>query len=257
MFFSQLEIAEKTYDVEAVHEMRVAVKKLRSLLKMFKILFPDSKNKNISFQYLRNIFKSAANIRDSHVMTALINQYITNSSGCNDLLLYFKNIENEGINSFNKVVAETKQQAIKTSFEYSEELKKNKVNTETNNKIDLYVKKKIIDLSELLKTATNNKSVHKFRIKLKELNFILGVQDDNKKQKIITVMKSLASELGLWHDKIILINHMEKFYMNLKNNIDLREYKKLQNLLFSESKNESKNIINRLEKNLLYLSQNY
>ena len=245
-FFSQLEIAEETVGIEAVHEMRVAVKKIRSLSKMFKVLFSDTSSFKTGFKYLRKIFKSAAGIRDSHVMTGLVYQYKTISSDYTDLFLYFANLENDGINAFKTTVANIKKLAFKRSFDYTEKLKNQEFTAEINIKSDLYIKKKIIDLSELLRLATNDKSVHKLRIRLKELNFILNVQNDGDNKQTFSVLKNIASGLGRWHDKIILIHHIKIIKENINKN--LSDYIHLQNILFSENKNETQKILSEIKK---------
>ena len=256
-FFNQLKIAEKTYDIEAIHEMRVAVKKLRSLSKMFKVIFPDSFNTKICFKYLRKIFKSASDIRDSHVMTGLVNQYKSDKSDYSDLCLYFTNLEKNGINVFKKVVALNRKHAYITIFESIENLNKKVVDASTDTKIYLYIKKKISDLSELLRIATNDKSIHKLRIRLKELNFILDVQNDDEKKQTVSGLKNIASDLGRWHDKIILIRHTGIIKVKITNNKNLSDYIHLQNILFSENKNETEKILNRLKKELLFLTHNF
>ena len=257
MFFSQLEIAEKTLGIEAIHEMRVAVKKIRSLSKMFKELFSDTSGFETGFKYLRKIFKSAAGIRDSHVMTELINQYKTDSSGYNDLLLYFKFLENESIDGFIVLVKEIKNAAFKTSFDYIEWLKRQDVNTEINRRINLYVKKKIIEVSDFLEIVHDERSIHKFRIKFKEINFLLGVQNDIEKIPILSELKISASELGLWHDKIILTYHLANFIDNSGNKKNLSEYFQLKKLIISESKNESEKILFFLKKKFGVLYQTF
>lgn len=257
MFFSQLEIAEKTLGIEAIHEMRVAVKKIRSLSKMFKELFSDTSGFETGFKYLRKIFKSAAGIRDSHVMTKLINQYKTDSSGYNDLLLYFKFLENESVGGFIVLVKEIKNAAFKTSFDYIEWLKRQNVNTQINRRINLYVKKKIIEVSDFLEIVHDERSIHKFRIKFKEINFLLGVQNDIEKIPILSELKISASELGLWHDKIILTYHLANFIDNSDNKKNLSEYFQLKKLIISENKNESEKILFFLKKKFGILYQSF
>ncbi|MCD4795320.1 MAG: CHAD domain-containing protein [Bacteroidales bacterium] len=257
MFFSQLEIAEKTIGIEAIHEMRVAVKKIRSLSKMFKELFSDTSGFETGFKYLRKIFKSAAGIRDSHVMTELINQYKTDSSGYNDLLLYFKFLENESVGGFIVLVKEIKNAAFKTSFDYIEWLKRQNVNTQINRRINLYVKKKIIEVSDFLEIVHDERSIHKFRIKFKEINFLLGVQNDIEKIPILSELKISASELGLWHDKIILTYHLANFIDNSDNKKNLSEYFQLKKLIISENKNESEKILFFLKKKFGILYQSF
>lgn len=256
-FFKQLEIAKKTYGFEAVHEMRVAVKKIRSLLQIFEAIFSDSFNTEKSFKYFRKIFKSAAKIRDSHVMTGLVYQYKTKNSGYTDLYLYFANLENDGIKDFKTTVANTKKLAFKTSSDYTERLRNQEITAEINIKTDLHIKKKIRDLSKSVKNATNDKSIHKLRIKLKELNFIFDVQNDDEKKQTVSGLKNIASDLGRWHDKIILIHHIKNFKECVNNNKKLPDYIHLQNLLFSENKNETEKILSRLKKELELLCHNF
>ncbi len=257
MFFSQLEIAEKTIGIEAIHEMRVAVKKIRSLLKMFNKLFSETSGFKTGFKYLRKIFKSAADIRDSHVMTELINQYKTNSTDFYDLSVYFKELENESVDNFIELVKEIKKTAFKTSFDYIEKLKHQNINKQTNRKINVYVKNKIREVSNFLVFTHDERSIHKFRIKFKELNFLLSVQNDVEESSILDELKISASELGLWHDKIILSYHLTEIIDNSGDNKNLSDCLHLKKLILSESKKEAEKILSSLREKFKILFQNY
>lgn len=256
-FFSQLEVAKETLGIEAIHEMRVAVKKIRSLSKMFKVLFSDTSDFETGFKYLRKIFKSAADIRDSHVMTELINQYKTTGSDYYDLFLYFKILEKECIDGFIQLAEETKQAAFKTTFEFIEKLKHQNNNKQTNRKINLYVKNKISKLSDFSETAHDERSTHKFRIKFKELNFLLGVHKTVEESPILAELKISATELGLWHDKIILSYHLTNLIENSADNKNCPDYLHLRQLVISESKNESEKILMNLRGKFKILLESY
>jgi len=69
------ELVKRNYDVEGVHQLRVSVKKMRALVRMTKELYPEKPEQKISLRYLRKVFKSAALLRDIHIIKPLLNEY--------------------------------------------------------------------------------------------------------------------------------------------------------------------------------------
>ena len=85
----------------------------------------------------------------------------------------------------------------------------------------------------------------------------MSVQNDVEESSILGELKISASELGLWHDKIILSYHLTKFIDNSGDNKNLPDCLHLQKLILSENKKEAEKILNGLREKFKILFQNY
>lgn len=72
MFYS---LASANADVESVHDMRVAIKRMRALMQTIEHLSPSLSSRKL-FKPLKTLFKSAGPLRDVHVQQALVHQWM-------------------------------------------------------------------------------------------------------------------------------------------------------------------------------------
>lgn len=84
-----------------------------------------------------------------------------------------------------------------------------------------YMKGKTLKIENLLSVGNNPLIIHKIRIQLKSLHTIASfLQKTNpiqKNEKILQLIKQTGALIGNWHDNLILINSLERYFIKKEN----------------------------------------
>ncbi|MFO7658212.1 MAG: CHAD domain-containing protein [Bacteroidales bacterium] len=217
-FSSQLKIAEMSDNPDAVHDLRVNIKKIRSLIRTFRLHKKNRKIKRMLKNNIGNIFSKAGKIRDLQVQNVLVKDYekILNKEFFNlkdfisvkiksELKRFRKILPGDPVVFFNPFFTE-----ISAVIEAMEEKK-------AKNSIVHFVDDRIRKFNKT-RVRFYSKKLHKQRKILKELRFMyemllnMPLQLDFEDQ--VLRIKEVEELLGRWNDynmlKVSLENHLRK-----------------------------------------------
>jgi CHAD domain-containing protein len=185
---------------ERLHQFRVNIKKIRSVIKFLRTIEPGKKLKEIN-RSIRTIFWKAGEVRELQLKLARLRK------SRKYLLIRFCNIESE---------LEHESTAFKDNIpayvdELNEQLKD--VNEEaeriSQEQVNRYFGKILLDLKSQFYTALEPSKWHDIRKKSKQVLYGVHWLDDLKRFRLsrsamFRLLDGLQETIGNWHDEILL-----------------------------------------------------
>ncbi len=248
-------IATKNFDVDAIHDFRVGVKKVKALYLFADDLSNNSLNVKKKLSALRKLFKTTGNLRDIQVQIELLCKYKKKLnielSDFNDYFhekeKYFERKSDHAIKNFKL------SELDKLQTKYDEYLSKQKEDKIFNKAFEI-INKRYSNLIILSQHFSNIDDIHKLRIRLKEFIHIFASLNKDKKlfSKIPVAyieLKRIGEILGTWHDKIVFKEYIDDFmkkytkkYKSKKDN-----YNKLLKKIIKDIDNDLSELDNKLK----------
>jgi CHAD domain-containing protein len=196
-----LERAIQHQDAESVHQLRIAIKKLKALFSLIEFSDPSFESKKYLIQYIE-VFKAAGEIRDISITVKLIGKQEKN------LFMNIKRLsaflQQEKIRKMPKIKKIfTKVQVKNNSYdEKITQIIKNKIDS---SKMDAFLSNIHKELEERRKKRTSRKDLHKFRKLLKKYFYISQIAKENFRLRVDNIslkrIDKLQDLLGSWHDR--------------------------------------------------------
>jgi len=204
VFKTNLEIIKQKPVEAAVHDLRVAVKKLRSYLRLAGEIRPF--RWKTLFSSTQQIFKAAGRVRDMDICLSLLSS-LQQTHGLVLPVL-------SGI--FDRQKDQAEERLIRQAglldmkeLEQTGVLLKNTLGNmnpdELENKTRKILRKKIKKLQQLVRDLSRN--LHRFRILLKDVYYWIKLHPDTEKDTGLNIkeVEHLLDELGSWHDHYIFL----------------------------------------------------
>jgi CHAD domain-containing protein len=237
LFNSNLDKAQRVYDPEAIHDYRVAVKRIRAVVRAVdrcgeNIVFPED-----MIVPLRLMFKAGGTIRDDQVQIGLVESIEEKYTQQFKLIKEFYRqkikIQRDGffVRSFEMEPGDINQikEEVQNALEPLDEteLGINLKNWLSDGMLKLKRKRYDLDTPELL---------HKFRTRYKQNGYIVEMIYQSKYDLRITkkfygIMKAFGQELGNWHDYFQLLANTAIIFRESRNNQLLEEAFELRKLI--------------------------
>jgi len=192
------------YTNDTIHQLRVRIKKLNSLLVLLKYDFKDFKAKKC-IKPLKQVFRKAGDIRELQIEEDKLEFYFLNNS-----LPKYRSILNknraEFQNAFSSILESSDPAVLKKIRHYLGPFLKN-VNRQ---RIKKYIDKSICEINKTINQIPfQNKIIHDIRKKLKNLMYIQESVAVKGNDELIMQINSLSELLGDWHDYKVTIRHLE------------------------------------------------
>jgi len=229
-----------TKDNEALHQLRVNVRKSRTILKAFHYLFNQERLDRI-YKKLSKIGNISNPIRDLDVFLDKDGR----SSTLNNHLIYMRKKEQKKLELFLK-----SDFIIDMIKEYKKFLETVEIDKLKKAKPFIKVLKKYFNRMELLYSeyleTKEKEKLHKIRINLKKIRYLLEPFNENilasKYQSIMTESKTLQTILGDFHD-LVMQQLLLKNYLSTKSDED----KKTSLSLLQENQKEQEYLKMKIE----------
>ncbi|MCF8304024.1 MAG: CHAD domain-containing protein [Bacteroidales bacterium] len=210
--------AIKKFDAEAIHKIRLGVKKLRTVFRFLEYLDPGGVKAKKSIKHERSLFKSAGVIRELQVQQELVTAY--------------EKEHNVSLEEYKKHLAGNEEKARK-------DLKKNKSRNRVKKEIGRshkqvrkvlkkhsndQIHQRLIDLIEekfnlinILNAESTEGNRHKMRTQLKQIHYLLGLldKDEEANRKFtgrLDPIYETEQKMGQWHDKIVCLDHLQEYF---------------------------------------------
>jgi CHAD domain-containing protein len=244
LFKGHFLITQASMDEEAIHQMRVAIKRIRTIQKLKKhIHFPtiiDSEQ----YKTIKSIFAHSGNLRDLQIQQNLLSSYSkTLKFGFPELSNHLNTREKELTEKLNQTISETdfsKFLEIPEPEESMEEIS-DKSNLETES-LD-FLHKKINNIHKLIFTLDKDVYVHDLRKQVKQLFFILQFLKNQFPESVVNnydlkTLKVVGEKIGDWNDRDVFKVMLEHFIEEQDENFLMKhaEYRILQYVLDEEKR---------------------
>lgn len=205
IFLSNFDNAISKQELDAVHDLRVAVKRINAVIRLIN---HNQDIKSISNKHIFNIkllYKKLGPFRDIHVIKALLKKQ--NNSKEIKVSQIIKNLniaEHILTDLFEYDKTLFKKRKAKKSFT---KIKKQAISFNESILLDKYyrlIKDREVSFLKYINKNNPEYDLHKARKMIKELSYLFEIQNSKEIQKKLKTYKELGSLLGKWHDADVL-----------------------------------------------------
>jgi putative phosphoesterase len=231
---SQVEGVRKSNDIEYIHKMRVASRRIRAALPLFANCFPKKSYKKW-LKEIKGVTRILGSARDTDVQIAFVNKYL---NSLNDEkvkigveILLSKHIElrtNMQPEINNKLDQFRYSHAIENIRNYCQQIRQKADDAtsidapSTYVKAHQYISQKLGDflvMEDCIHHENDIENHHEMRIRAKWLRYTIEIfsqKYDDKLKDYISTMKHFQDLLGEMHDYDVWINFIPKFITDIK-----------------------------------------
>lgn len=208
------------FGFNAIHDMRVAIKRLRAVIILAKKLDPNLKGKRAEGD-LRHLFRLSGRMRDAQVQQALLKEYETVLNvGFGEYAAYLLKLEQKSIQKFKAYL----QPHSATDFTADLELTlpalilksdKELIKSATSSLIEQLFQR----VDDLKADQESDESLHEIRRQLKQISYLLSVFDKedpdfSELKKKLKMLEKANQLLGRWHDHAVAEEYLCRFLKN-------------------------------------------
>lgn len=210
--------AAKTLDDEAIHQVRVETKKLRSLFRFLDFLSDEGFKQKKTEKLISPVYKSAGKYRTVGLNLKLADELLP------EALLAFKHyLEGKRAHAgkkFLKALKKFDKQKHKQLSKKPLSLFKKKSNALVLKGSTAYINGIFSGIQFLFTNPNSGENLHEIRKKLKDAKTIMGLLKElhSRKRQFPSLenIKALEEDIGKWHDKVILAEELENFASGAK-----------------------------------------
>jgi CHAD domain-containing protein len=212
IFIRTYGIASKNADIDAVHDLRVSLKRIDTLIRMLNFNKKANYRLKNCYKPLQKLFKLAGNLRDFQVQVLLIEEMKQNvfideiiQKKFNLRKDYFEKKFNNRNGSFNFLL-------IKRNFHLAEYYIFNVSEQELKKQIASYQKSRITLLEEYSSKEKKSFNLHSARKMIKDLSYLIemsGSGNFNEDSKFLQY-KETGHFLGDLHDNVVMLEYLEE-----------------------------------------------
>jgi len=269
-FYAQQVAFEKNYpligdrsELEAIHDIRVSIKKLRSLFKLIGFITPERFNIGKSYKPFRRIFKKLGFTRDIQVQREILNFYEDQLDVLfGDYSLYLRDLEEEQRDKIEHWIKNYRFPDWKKFYILIWDIVGMEGQSLIIKKANDYIDNKLNEIKDLL-PAEDNKTLHLIRRLLKEIRYVIDCivnlsTEDNEYSVLHKNIKLIEDDLGNWHDRVVAARFISDFSHTYKiHDQDIStDYDRLNDLIRKENQvylDQAKDKLNKV----LVLEQYY
>jgi CHAD domain-containing protein len=194
---------------KAIHQLRLSIKKLRTLMDLIQEFLTYPEEYGYQFKRLTSIFKSLGAIRDNRNKAKMIEYYFSNEVELKEKLIYdlnekWKQSKEMYMGKYIEFSLESFFR-FKTEFGYYLKTQSKPINDHT------VFKDRHDQIIDLINRNNLRGNLHKIRSFVKELLFLLQISNAKKiafngNTYVTKDLASLGELIGQWHDYELLIN---------------------------------------------------
>lgn len=242
-FRENFEKVREGFGFDAVHDMRVAIKRLRAVIILCEKLYPELSIVHAEGE-LRKLFRLSGKMRDAQVQQALVREYeVRLEAGFGEFTDYLQDYERKSIKKFsNYCIHHTANDFIQSISAILPNIILNVDEKHLKSAFYALLRELLTTVESLKTDQQQDEHLHEIRRKLKQCNYLLTIfdaEDDDLLQltKLLKKLEKANDLLGKWHDHIIALEFLSGFLKN-KNIGETGDFKDYLILIdqFSEEK---------------------
>lgn len=222
IFRDHYQVTRNTMDQEAIHQMRVVVKKINAIHKLKKhIHFPVTLRDEF-FDIIREIYSASGNLRDVQLQHTLLYNYRKKLRfDFWDLQQYINAADDQFENQLKEVVVHIDPSTIEETGTISGASGEQGSEVDLENESVRFIRKKIDKISNLLLVIDNEEFVHDLRKQVKQLYFALQFLGQYFPANIfaghdLQTLRLIGERLGKWNDLTMFTLRIENFLASQK-----------------------------------------
>ena len=218
------------FGFDAIHDMRVAIKRLRAIIILAEKLDTNLQGKRVGGD-VRRFFRLSGRMRDAQVQQALLKEYETSlNTDFGEYASYLLILERKSIKKFKDYLHPLSPNDFTADLELT--LPALILKTDTagiKSAISSLIAKLFHSIDQLKAQQHEDKHLHKIRRQLKQISYLLSVYgtkdpDFPKPVETLKLLEKTNHLLGKWHDHVVAIEYLTRFLRN-KHGDDSNGYK--------------------------------
>jgi len=200
-------------DEEDIHQLRVEIKKIRSVLKLLDRISAEGYQAKEFRRLLSGLFKPAGRFREDHINLSLLDQFP--GFALNGYRQYLQDRLKKHSEKLHRVVNIFDQNSFLV------------FHGQVDDKISLYddgtvllntgefISKEVESIKAIWADTNHKNKLHRTRKHLKALGYIMNMRlelySNVHLEGFYNLVKETETHIGNWHDRIVLINSLEKY----------------------------------------------
>ncbi len=200
-----------SHDEEAIHDLRVSIKRIRALFRFlaeYRILRPHSKNYLFK---IKKIYAPLGVLRDLQIKSNLVAEYHIDE--ISDYMFFIKWLEAQQFRSKVKLKNVFRQFSFREFYRF-----KHRLPYVRNNSValdhDRILKRRLLKINKLMRQGDLQQSLHDIRKKFKDIYYFLEMCELGKTDCMgialdLDSIKNLEDAIGQWHDCVLLIQELQ------------------------------------------------
>jgi CHAD domain-containing protein len=244
LFKGHFIVTQATMDEEAIHKMRLAIKRIRTIREMKKHIHFSASLDKTAFDTIKSIFKVSGLMRDLQIQIGLMAQY---SIGMKTSFTLFMNYFAEKEKYYGEMLDKTIHKISSDQFNNLHASPENDGNFIDNQGIENqsldFISFQIRKIQKLIVIRTNDENVHELRKLVKQLYYLLQFLNNYFPECCLAKydtgnLRTIGDNLGHWHDRVVLKERVLEFAGNMGENFILKnpEYQILLYILEDEKR---------------------
>ena len=205
-----LESAKSEFSVEGFHELRVGIKRIRALFEFVEALYPGHWDARSESKPFKRLFKVAGRVRDPQVQLALVAE-LERKLGfrCDKINFVLEELLISGKQKFVDFVRDFNENEFQQSGIRLESALKNQEEGGAVSRAVSIMNTRLSALKISPELLGNSEELHKLRIRLKAVTFLLGLVSECFPEAVsgkfpVENLKACGALLGRWHDLVVL-----------------------------------------------------
>jgi len=209
------ELASTKYHEEAIHQYRVALKRILAVYQFTEDVHPASFDAQEHFSPWKTSYKSFGNIRDLQVTMAVLGEF---ESKLGKRYKKFRKHLRKSLKQEVKASRKTLRNSVIPPLKEDNDpafLLWRDLSDEDIVEKGMVFSKKLIDDTRLMMHGDDRKKWHKTRMRIRKLRFIVNlirkIDEEAVEHDAYKAIKKSGSLLGDWHDNVVLRKQLKKF----------------------------------------------
>ena len=218
----------KGHEEEAIHQLRVSLKKINAVFKLVAYVAPQSFNAKLAFGPLKEIFDLSGAVRDLQIVNQVLCQY---QMAHNENIQ--KSIGDELVLAIGKLLEWKKRKPNGELFVLvgSSTRRLKSINQARWLKGSVGYIDRLMRNIEFLMNSKKKDKWHRIRISLKRIRFVmdwaLNMKKDFVSPEEYRIVRLLGTLLGDWHDRVIVVAKIRLHATESTNGMEMKDDKEL------------------------------
>jgi CHAD domain-containing protein len=218
LFQKNFNLVISDFDEDAIHDMRVAIKRIRAVFLLTERLIPGEFDALAEEGEMRRLFRLSGRMRDAQVQQLLLStaaQDIGSTFG--EYQTYLQTTESKAVKKFKKFLKEyDAEDDLKQKHEKVADLISKSGPEQVRLQIVQFVDELLMTAGKMHSDYEHDENLHEIRRKLKQCHYLLSVfnQRDPDLPQLKTTLKKLDKVnelLGNWHDQLVAMEMLDRF----------------------------------------------
>ena len=200
---------------ERIRRVRVSIKRLRSLFRLMQLIRPRQFRSRRHERLVRKLFRKAGTVRDYQISQAALPKMAIPADLKKEYRCFLDKREQKAQKRLKKALRHFRKKELKPAAKLIRHIGRRVAPTKVEQRLRTYIDHQAAAIDTLLRATPSTEHMHQMRKHLKSLlevgTLLTQFSHDDALAHVLTRAKKLQTQLGQWHDNIVLLDHLEAF----------------------------------------------